>query len=70
MDELPLMVGIVVMLVAAAGSVLYVALVIAIPVCRALDWFADPKPDEAISRPAPSGVTMWARLRRYRRRRR
>jgi hypothetical protein len=28
------------MLVAAIGIVLYVALVIAIPVCRMLDWFS------------------------------
>jgi len=39
-EELPLMLGIVLMLVAAIGIVLYVALVIAIPVCRMLDWFS------------------------------
>jgi hypothetical protein len=33
------MLGIVLMLVAAIGIVLDVALVIAIPVCRMLDWF-------------------------------
>lgn len=40
MEALPLMVGVVLMLVAAVGIVLYVALVIAIPVCRMLDWFS------------------------------
>ena len=45
MEELPLMLGIVLMLVAAIGSVLYVALVIAIPVCRMLDWFSGESAD-------------------------
>jgi hypothetical protein len=40
MEELPLMFGIVAMLIAAIGIVLYVALVIAIPICRMLDWFS------------------------------
>jgi hypothetical protein len=39
-EELSLMLGIVLMLVAAIGIVLYVALVIAIPACRMLDWFS------------------------------
>jgi hypothetical protein len=45
-EALPLMLGIVLMLVAAIGIVFYVALVIAIPVCRMLDWFSG-KPDNA-----------------------
>jgi hypothetical protein len=39
-EQLSLLVGIVLMLVAAIGILLYVALVIAIPVCRMLDWFS------------------------------
>lgn len=34
------MLGLTLMLVAAIGVILYVALVIAIPVCRMLDWFS------------------------------
>jgi hypothetical protein len=46
-----LMVGVVLMLVAAIGIVLYVALVIAIPVCRMLDWFSG---DPARERKSPA----------------
>jgi hypothetical protein len=39
MEQLSLMIGIVLMLVAGIGILLYVSLVIAIPACRLLDWF-------------------------------
>lgn len=39
------MVGTVVMMLAALGGVCYVALVIAIPVCRLLDWFSATTPE-------------------------
>jgi hypothetical protein len=70
MEQLSLMLSIIVMLVAAVGAMLYVALVIAIPVCRALDWFTDPKSEESTSAPSPSRTTPWARLWRHRRQRR
>lgn len=41
MEALSLFIGISLMLVAAIGIVFYVALVIAIPVCRLLDWLFD-----------------------------
>ena len=44
MEGLSLALGIVLMLVAAIGGLCYVALVIAIPVCRLLDWFAPGDP--------------------------
>ena len=46
MEALSLAVGIILMLVAAIGIVFYVALVIAIPVCRLLDWISGEKPNE------------------------
>jgi hypothetical protein len=63
-EELSLMLGIILMLVAAIGIVFYVALVIAIPVCRLLDWFSDKEPDERRAPPRPSHVTrsIWVRL--------
>lgn len=58
MEGIALMVGIVLMLVAAIGIVFYVALVIAIPVCRVLDWFSSEDTDDQtaqrpLRRPAP-----------------
>lgn len=51
MESVSLMAGIILMLVAAVGIPLYVALVIAIPVCRTLDWLFDqPSSEEAPSR--------------------
>ena len=44
MEEVSLAVGIVLMLIAAIGIVGYVALVIAIPVCRLIDWLAGVEP--------------------------
>jgi hypothetical protein len=52
MEALSLAFGIILMLVAAVGIVLYVALVIAIPVCRLLDWLAGEEPGRANGRPA------------------
>jgi hypothetical protein len=50
MESVSMMAGITLMLVAAVGILLYVALVIAIPVCRALDWLFDrPSSEEAPS---------------------
>jgi hypothetical protein len=50
MEAASLFVGIMLMLVAATGIVLYVALVIAIPVCRLLDWLFGEEADERTSR--------------------
>jgi hypothetical protein len=38
-EEQTLMLGVILMLVAGIGILMYAALVIAIPVCRMLDWF-------------------------------
>ena len=46
MEALSLAVGIVLMLVAAIGIGFYVALVIAIPVWRMLDWLSEEEMDE------------------------
>ncbi|MGE3511806.1 MAG: hypothetical protein AB7N65_23310 [Vicinamibacterales bacterium] len=47
MEQISLMLGIVLMLTTAIGIVLYVALVIAIPLCRLLDWLSpSPSPDQ------------------------
>jgi hypothetical protein len=51
-EQTLLMLGIVMMLVAPVGIVLYVALVIAIPVCRALDWLFGSATDEQSVRPS------------------
>jgi hypothetical protein len=55
MEGLTLAAGIILMLVAAIGIVFYVALVIAIPVCRMLDWVFDKETDERVIRPSPFG---------------
>jgi hypothetical protein len=55
-EQLSLMIGIVLMLVAAIGIVLYVALVIAIPVCRMLDWFSGEPAGERTTSPHASNV--------------
>jgi hypothetical protein len=55
MEGLTLATGIILMLVAAIGVVFYVGLVIAIPVCRLLDWFFDKETDEPVSRPSRVG---------------
>jgi hypothetical protein len=47
MEAVSLLLGILLMLVAAVGIVFYVALVIAIPVCRLLDWLAGEEPNQA-----------------------
>ena len=58
-EELPLMLGSILMLVAAIGIVLYVALVIAIPVCRMLDWFSrEPKDARKPSSHTPNLVRL------------
>jgi hypothetical protein len=46
MEGASLAVGIVLMLVAGIGIIGYVALVVAIPVCRLLDWIAGEEPKE------------------------
>ena len=51
MEALSLAFGVILMLVAAVGILLYVALVIAIPVCRLLDWLAGEEPGRANGRP-------------------
>jgi hypothetical protein len=58
MDALSLAVGIILMLVAAVGTVLYVALVIAIPVCRVLDWLFQ-EDETRVAR--PSWLATWTR---------
>jgi len=45
MEAFSLAAGVILMLVAAIGIVLYVALVIAIPVCRFIDWIGGERPD-------------------------
>ena len=47
MREFMFAVGVVLMLVAAIGPILYVALVIAIPACRLIDWLAGEEPKQA-----------------------
>lgn len=64
MEELSLMLGIILMMVAPLGIMLYVALVIAIPVCRTLDWFFNPRTDEHMVRASPPRATRRARSRR------
>ena len=55
MEAFALAVGVILMLVAAVGIVFYVALVIAIPVCRFLDWITGADPSErTIGRQASS----------------
>jgi hypothetical protein len=55
MEALSLAAGIVLMIVASIGIVLYVALVIAIPVCRMLEWFFDEETKERPIRPSRLG---------------
>jgi hypothetical protein len=52
MEALSLAFGVILMLVAAVGTLLYVALVIAIPVCRLFDWLAGEEPGPTNGRPA------------------
>ena len=52
MEALSLAFGVILMLVAAIGIPLYVALVIAIPVCRLFDWLAGEEPGRTNGRPA------------------
>ena len=58
MEGFLLAAGIILMLVAAIGIVFYVALVIAIPVCRTLDWLFDNDRKEPLIRPSHSGARM------------
>jgi hypothetical protein len=62
MEAVSLFLGIVLMLVAAVGIVLYVALVIAIPVCRLLDWLfgeeADKRASHRLAVPTPRSGLM------------
>ena len=58
MEGFLLAAGIILMLVAAIGIVFYVALVIAIPVCRTLDWLFDKDTQEPVIRPSHSGARM------------
>jgi hypothetical protein len=58
MEGLTLATGIILMLVAAIGIVFYVALVIAIPVCRMLDWLFDKDRKTPVIRPSHSGARM------------
>jgi hypothetical protein len=46
MESVMPMLGLVLMLATPIGIVLYVALVIAIPVCRMLDWFFVSEPED------------------------
>lgn len=51
MEAASMMAGVILMIIAAVGILLYVALVIAIPVCRMLDWLFDrPSSEEAPGR--------------------
>jgi hypothetical protein len=64
MEALSLAAGIILMIVAAIGMVLYVALAIAIPVCRMLDWFFDEETKERPIQPSrlsrvTRAVTRW-----------
>jgi hypothetical protein len=59
MEAFSLAFGIILMLVAAIGIVFYVALVIAIPVCRMLDWVFDTEEKDLVARPSRFGT--WAR---------
>ena len=52
MEAPSLLVGIILMMVAAIGILLYAALVIAIPVCRLLDWLFDDPTKERVIRPS------------------
>jgi len=49
MEAASLFFGIILMMIAAVGIVLYVALVIAIPVCRLLDWLFVEEADKLTS---------------------
>lgn len=53
MESVMLMLGLVLMLATPIGIVLYVALVIAIPACRMLDWFFVSEPEDQAARPRP-----------------
>ena len=64
MEALTLALGIILMLVAAIGIVFYVALVIAIPVCRMLDWLFDNETDERVIRPSRRGQATRATMKR------
>jgi hypothetical protein len=46
MSQLSVMLGLMIVVAAAIGGLLYVALVIAIPVCRMLDWLSPAPTDE------------------------
>lgn len=46
MEPLSLMLGAIIMVLTPVGILLYVALVVAIPVCRMLDWLDGPPPVE------------------------
>lgn len=63
MEALSLAAGIILMIVAAIGILFYVALVIAIPVCRMLDWFFDREADTKGVSPAgqPKSAAVSAR---------
>jgi hypothetical protein len=64
MEALSLAAGIILMIVAAIGMVLYMALVVVIPVCRVLDWLFDKETKERPIRPSrlsrvTRAVTRW-----------
>jgi hypothetical protein len=53
MESLSLMLGITLMLVTPILIVLYVAFVIAVPICRLLDWLGSSPPGEPVTRVQP-----------------
>ena len=63
-EQLALMVGLVLMIVVPIGILLYVALVIAIPVCRMLDWFTDQPGEWSATRRTAPPTGIMARLAR------
>ena len=63
MESLSLMLGIVLMIVAALGILGYVALVIAIPVCRLIDWIGGPDAEKQAARQMRTQPSLRSRLR-------
>ena len=62
MEAPSLFVGIILMMVAAIGIFLYAALVIAIPVCRLLDWFFHEESTDRMSHLSRLGRAMSATM--------
>jgi hypothetical protein len=63
MEATSLFVGIILMMVAVIGIFLYAALVIAIPVCRMLDWFFNQEPRDRAVQSSRHGRAMRATIR-------